>query len=399
MWQALKHKNFRLLWLGQSISALGDNAFQIAMNWLIATNFGSVGSMAMVQLAKDIPSAITRPISGSFIDRYSPKTVFFWINFVMAAAMGIFTGLSIGDYTNFGVIVLFAAFFGIIGSTIEPAFFTAIPKSTNNSDLESANALVIFLYSLTGLIGPVFSAFLIESYGTAFSFGFNAFSFAVAAIVTLFVSLSHQVKTTSKNLPKLKDAWLWIRQNPWAGRLFISEALANFALGFFWVSLPILLHNSIQINVMKFSIVYSLVFLGVIIATILSGYYLNRVKDRGLLAYLSLLILAVLMLLVLIQSDITSIMTLAMFIGLSLPWFDLITRQALQEVAPEELLGRLTSIGAFLTITPRLMAYTLLLIWNVPLMFLSFATLLIFIFVFRFLITRKTTKTSLSARL
>lgn len=401
MWKALKHRDFRLLFAGQSVSALGDQTYQVALSWLIASRFGSVGTMAMVYLATSIPAAVTRPISGSFIDKYSPRTMMIWLNLVMAALMGLFTSVSFSEWGGLALFLLFAALFGVFGSTLEPAFFTAVPRATNSKDLESANSLVIFLYSVAGLIGPLFSAFLIARFGTTASFSFNALSFLLAALLSLMIVSAPRVReSASQPLPKVKEAWDWIKQHPWAMRLFAGEALFNFALGFFWVSLPILLHNSVQLSIVGFGSVYSFVFFGSVAATLVSGMYLKQIKDRGLIAYTSIVAVAAAMVFLLwMVESLVMILCLAAAMGFCLPWFDIITRQTIQEGAPEGLIGRLTSIGGFLTVTPRLIAYLLLLVWQAPLPLLMFSSLLLVLFVGVALGARRGNKENLSASL
>lgn len=292
MWNALKHRNYRLLWFGQIVSALGDQAYQIALSWFVASNFGTVSAMAMVQLSTSVPTTITRPLSGSFIDKYTPRQVMLWLNLVMGISMAVFAYTTRSHGIELWMLISFTAFFGIFGASLEPAFFTAIPRATGNQDLESANSLVMFLYSAAGLLGPLLSVVFIGHFGTTVSFGFNALSFYVAALLALLISIPGNTSTKStKRMPKTKEAWVWLKDNPWGMRMLASEALVNFVLGFFWVSLPILLRTTLKVNIVGFGGVYSFVFLGSIVSTVVSGYFLKKIKDRGLLAYVSLLVM------------------------------------------------------------------------------------------------------------
>jgi DHA3 family macrolide efflux protein-like MFS transporter len=373
MWSAFRYKDFRLLWFSQAISSLGDRTFTTALNWLVASNFGTFGTMAMVQLTTSIPIALTRPLSGAFIDKYSPRNVLIWLNIILAIIMCLFVSYTyLENGTLLMGILVFLAIFGIFEATLEPAFFTAIPSATKRNELESANALVMFLLAMVGIIGPFFSSLIIQFYKTSIAFGFNAISFLIAAILIYFVSRNLELdKSSKKTLPKVKEAWSWLKNNKWAIRLYITEALANLTIGLFTVSLPILLYNSVKVNVTGFGSVYSVMFLGVMLATIVSGYFLKRVKDKGRLAYVSIVVMVSTMGILVFQKEYLFVVLLSVVLGFSMPWFDMIAQQTLQEAAPEQLLGRLISIAGFVSISARVLAYIVLLIWKAPLFLIS----------------------------
>ncbi|KPV45634.1 MFS transporter [Alicyclobacillus ferrooxydans] len=374
MLKALRKPQFRLLWGGQAISALGDSSYQLALNWLIATQFGTAQTMAIVQMASALPTAITRPLSGTLIDRWTPKFMLTFSNTAMTILMAIFAVVSLHSQ-HFLVIITLIALFGVFSSNIEPAFFTSIPETMNNKDLESANSAIVFLYSLTGMIGPVLGAALITLMGNSSSFWFDSGTFLLAALTTIVIKYKHRSQEhpkVEKNL-RMKDSWLWILKNPWAVRVHVTEAMANLLLGLFWAGFPIALRTGANAHILSFGGGYTLIYAGATLTSLFSGKYLKRINDKGLIAYLSISGLAIAISLSVAGKTAWMLYPSAFAIGILLPWFNLISHQSLQESAPREMLGRITSVGSLLTTVMRFLGYFLVAVFNQDVLF-TFAT-------------------------
>ena len=82
LFSALRVRNFRLVWIGESISMLGDQFYFIALPWLTLQLTGSGLALGAVAAVGGLPRAIFMLIGGAFTDRFSPRTVMFVSNAV-----------------------------------------------------------------------------------------------------------------------------------------------------------------------------------------------------------------------------------------------------------------------------------------------------------------------------
>src|SRR6266566_8145355 len=73
--QALRSRNFRLLWTGQAVSLLGDTAFLVALGWRTFTLTGSARSLGYVLALQGIGLLSTVLIGGAHADRYDRRTL------------------------------------------------------------------------------------------------------------------------------------------------------------------------------------------------------------------------------------------------------------------------------------------------------------------------------------
>ncbi len=68
---ALKYRNFRLFFLGQSISLIGTWMQQVAMIWLVYRLTNSAILLGLVGFCSQIPSFFLAPVAGVFTDRWN----------------------------------------------------------------------------------------------------------------------------------------------------------------------------------------------------------------------------------------------------------------------------------------------------------------------------------------
>src|SRR2546428_2859154 len=71
----LRHPAFQRLWLGLSISYLGDQFTIIALLWFVLQLTGSGAAAGLVILCFALPALVTGAILGPLLDRYPPRVV------------------------------------------------------------------------------------------------------------------------------------------------------------------------------------------------------------------------------------------------------------------------------------------------------------------------------------
>src|ERR1035441_7424236 len=77
-WRALRHRNFRLFFGGQSISLIGTWMTRIATSWLVYRLTKSPLLLGTVGFAGQIPTFLLAPIAGVIVDRIDRRTLLVW---------------------------------------------------------------------------------------------------------------------------------------------------------------------------------------------------------------------------------------------------------------------------------------------------------------------------------
>ncbi len=182
LWRPLEVRNFRLLWLGESISLLGDQFHFVALAWLTLQLTGSGLALGTVLMAASIPRAVFMAVGGAMSDRLSPRTLMLVSNAARAALVGLITGLVLFGAIRLWHLYLLAIIFGLVDAFFHPAFMTIVPALVKKDQLETSNALLRGTAQLSVLIGPAPAGFLISVVGVASAFGIDAVTFVIATV-------------------------------------------------------------------------------------------------------------------------------------------------------------------------------------------------------------------------
>ncbi len=139
---ALRHRDFRFLWVGQTVSQIGDAAFIVALGWRAFTLTGKASSLGIVLMVEALGLVATLLIGGVLADRYSRRLLLIGSDVARALIIG---GLAFADATghlSFGAMVAFVALHGLASGLFQPAFGGILPLLVEEPSLGSANALI-----------------------------------------------------------------------------------------------------------------------------------------------------------------------------------------------------------------------------------------------------------------
>src|SRR5262245_9081668 len=117
----LRVRNFRLLWIGESISLLGDQFYMIALPWLVLQLTGSALALGVVLALAAIPRALFMLIGGAFVDRFSPRAVMLASNLARFVLVGILSVLVLTNTIRIEMLYVFALAFGLADAFYFPA--------------------------------------------------------------------------------------------------------------------------------------------------------------------------------------------------------------------------------------------------------------------------------------
>lgn len=210
--RALKYRNFRLFFAGQSISLVGTWMQQIAMSWLVYRVSGSVFMLGFVGFLSQIPSFILSPFAGVYIDRLDRRRILIIAQILFMIQAFILAILTFSGAIAVWHLVILAFFFGCIGAVEIPARQSFVIEMVEGKDhLPNAIALNSLMFNSARLIGPSIAGVLIATMGEGPCFLINGLSF-IAVIWSLWVMniRSRSIAQTEKDiLEGLKEGFLY----------------------------------------------------------------------------------------------------------------------------------------------------------------------------------------------
>lgn len=294
----LKLKDFRLLWIGQTVSGLGDAAQSIALAWLVLNLTGSALAVSGALLAIILPRVALVLIGGVITDLQDGRTVMLWSDTVRAGTIGLIAILAFVQHLSMPILYGILLIYGAAGGIFFPASYSIVPQLVPSDELQAANSLNSLTSQLTLVLGAPIAGVLVALAGPAPAIAFNALSFGIAAIFTAQMSTperpKHSSKTSLKSNPspltQARAGLAYVASQKWLLALLVMNALSNFAVsGLFAIGLPLLAHRNTSIGVQGLGILLAGFGVGSIAGLLLVGLF-PRLRRRGVvLCFITLL--------------------------------------------------------------------------------------------------------------
>ena len=181
------NRNFRLLWLGQVVSQMGDWFDTIAVYTIALQLTGSSRSVALIMVARFLPSVVMGPLSGVVADRFSRRSIMITSDILRAIVVLGFLFIRRPDqmwlvYVLTVLQLAFSAFF-------EPAKTAAIPSIVSARELLPANAISSVTWSVMLTLGAAIGGFVTGWFGTNAAFVLDSLTFVASAFLIMGVRL------------------------------------------------------------------------------------------------------------------------------------------------------------------------------------------------------------------
>jgi len=237
---AFKSRNYRLYFIGQSISLIGTWMQRTVVSWVIYSLTHSKFMLGVTLFASLFPSFLFSFIGGVVADRYNRFKLLLLTQAVSMIQAILLTALVFFQHYTVWEIIAISVLLGIVNAFDVPARQSLVyDMITDKENLPNALALNSSMVNLSRFIGPVVAGVVLEKFGSAVCFGLNAFSFLAVIISLLLMRLGvYQPRKSNKNVfGDLKEGMSYIRKTPEIA--FVLIMLAT-------VSLLVLPFNSIM---------------------------------------------------------------------------------------------------------------------------------------------------------
>jgi MFS family permease len=183
--EVLRHREFRLLWLGQAFTGMGTWMDQVTRGWLIYELTDSAFQLGLVRGVQAIPFLLLSPIAGSVADRYSRKmqvVVAQVVNGLLFAALAllIFTG-----WIQPWHVYVTAVAVAIVQVFQQPSRAAMVADAVPAGNLTNAIGLNAVVFNIARSLGPSLAGMLIALFGTAGSFTVQAIFYFLATVWTI----------------------------------------------------------------------------------------------------------------------------------------------------------------------------------------------------------------------
>jgi MFS family permease len=268
--EALRHRDFRLLWAGQTVSQIGDAAFVVALGWRAFTLTNRASSLGIVLMVEALGLVATLLIGGVLADRYSRKLLLIGSDGARALVIGALAVVDATGHLRFGILIAFVALHGLASGLFQPAFGGILPLLVEEPSLGSANALIGVSRQIAFVVGPAIAGGIYGLAGSSAIFTADACSFVVSAAFLLYAQPRAYEPGPSEGLRReltagfryvVKVPWLWITIGTFSIVLMVGYAALQ-------VLLPKLVQEEWHGGVGAYGLLFTLQGVGMVVGSV-----------------------------------------------------------------------------------------------------------------------------------
>ncbi|MFN0009503.1 MAG: MFS transporter [Planctomycetota bacterium] len=282
---ALRHRNYRLLWLGQIFSTTGSMMQNAAVLWHVTQLVPEKDrplALGMVGLVKVVPIVVFSLIGGVVADAVDRKKLMLIMQCLMtffAAALAFLTFLRIEALWS---VYLFTALTSAANSFDGPARQSMIPALVPKKDFPNAISLNTIHFQFASVVGPLICGIVIATLGEAWVYTLNAVSFL--AVIWALVRM--------RDIPARAHVKVDVsRKSAWEGLAFVfrspmirSTMLLDFFATFFSTAtglLPIFVQDILKVGPLEYGFLSSAPAVGALFAGAFLVHASDRIDYRG----------------------------------------------------------------------------------------------------------------------
>jgi len=347
VFDAFRHRDFRLLWSGQVVSLIGDAAFFTALGWRAFTLVGS-SRLGIVFLSQAIGLLATLLIGGALADRIPRRTMMIASDLSRCAVVATLAAVDASGHLTFALLVVLTFLNGLGDGFFFPAVGGIVPLVVEQRALPSANSLIGVARWGAFIAGPALAAGLYSATGSSVVFALDAASFVVSAALLwrlrpravepepgegTFREIASGVRYVAR-IP-----WLWVTITLFAVILMLQLAPQQ-------VLMPELVREHFDRGVGAYGFLVTMFGVGTVAGTLAFGQLQPR-KRRGVVNYtfwlLNSLAIAALALSPWYQLAAVFALVRGLCVGFGVAMWETM----LQELVPDHLLSRVVSLDFF----------------------------------------------------
>ena len=212
-WRALRHRNFRLFFGGQTISLIGTWMTRIATSWLVYRLTHSALLLGTVSFAGQIPTFLLAPFAGVWIDRLERRKVLVWTQTLAMVQSLALAALTFSHSITVEWILGLSVMQGLINAFDMPGRQSFMVQMVGDkADLGNAIAINSSMVNVARLIGPSLAGMVIAASSEAWCFLIDGISYiaVIASLLMMRLDTSALRRSVKSTFAELKEGWTYV---------------------------------------------------------------------------------------------------------------------------------------------------------------------------------------------
>ena len=342
---ALRERQFRLFYVGQTVSLLGDGMLSVALAFAVLSLTGSASDLGIVLAARAIPLVALLLTGGVVADRLPRRAVMLSTDVVRLASQGASGLLLVTGEAQVWQLAALQAVYGSATAFYYPASTGLIPLVVSGARLQQANALRGLSQAAGGIAGPAVAGVLVASVGAGWALLTDAATFGVSAVFLAQLRLPARDRVhVQPFLRDLREGWREFTARTWVWAIVLAASVGNMLNAAYRVLGPVVAKQSLG-----GAGAWAAISAGVGVGSVAGGVIALRSRPRRPLLFACLwgMFFGGPMLLLAAVAPTPAIVAVAVLSGTGLMVFNTLWETTLQQEVPERALSRVSAYDWF----------------------------------------------------
>ena len=213
-WRALRHRNFKLFFLGQSISVIGTWMTRLATSWLVYRLTRSALVLGVVSFAGQIISFVLGPFAGVWVERLDRRKLLLWTQAAAALQSLALAALTLARSISLWEIIALTALQGVINAFDMPGRQSFLVQMVEDRhDLSNAIAINSSMANGARLIGPALAGLVIGAFGEGWCFLIDGVSYlaVIASLLLMRITPLNISRSAISMFAQMREGWDYVR--------------------------------------------------------------------------------------------------------------------------------------------------------------------------------------------
>ncbi|MGZ8469672.1 MAG: MFS transporter [Gemmatirosa sp.] len=347
----VRHRNFRLFWIGQTLSLVGTWMQTMAQGWLALELTNNAFLVGLVASVGSLPILLLSFVAGVYVDRVDRLRLVVLMQSLMLAEATTLWLLTVTGHVTIEAILALAFVYGVCSAFEIPARQSLIIDLVGREDLSEAIALNSSGFNLARIVGPAIGALVIAAFGIAWCFGANALSYVAVLIGLLRIRLPRVERPapTSSALEGLREGFAYMWHAPIV-RTLMGVVLVFSVMGTpYLILMPVTARDRLGLDADGYGVLLAAVGVGGLAGALFLAAVGPRVP-RGRLLVGSSFAFSVLLFAFAFVREAWMALPLLLAIGFAMILNGALSNALLQAIVPDALRGRLMAAYSFVVV-------------------------------------------------
>jgi MFS family permease len=343
---SLRLRDYRLLFQGNGVTSLGFWMQQVAVGWLILDLSGSPFYLGLAGFFRAIPMLVISPFGGVIADRFNRRWVIAGTQVSQLLVSGTLAGLILTDRIAVWHLLFGTSMHGVSVALQIPARQALIPQLVGRKRLTNALAIYSMTQSSSRIVGPALAGVLMGSVGVAWCLVGQSLTYAWALvnILQMRVPSPKRVGAASATVfQHLGEGLTYCYQTkPLLVQLLLAMVPAIFAMPYYAL-LPAFARDVFHTGPGGLGILYATMGIGALSGSLLIASR-RHIPNKPLLTVVCAAMFGTSLILFAAMSWLPLALVCLAAAGATSSAYTTLNSSLVQELAPDELRGRVSSL-------------------------------------------------------